>query len=219
MDIKRFQKLPIMGILRGVEAEAMPALVESVIKSGLETIEITMNTDNPSECIQKTVKAASGRLMVGAGTVLSIKSMHQALDAGASFIVMPNFNQDIVEYCVKNSIPVFPGALTPQEVYQAHQAGATMVKVFPAGLFGPKYFKELKGPFDKVKLLAVGGVRLHTVKKFFKCKADGVAVGASIFNLDQIHAGDFERIKDNLSALVNEVKSLTACLSKSKLKI
>lgn len=207
MDIDSFKKLPIMGILRGVKASSLEALVETIILSGLETIEITMNTQDAVGCIKTTVDAACGRLMVGAGTVLSLESMHQALDAGASFIVMPNFNEDIVNYCSDNSIPVFPGALTPQEVYRAHSQGATMVKVFPSGLFGPKYFEELKGPFDKISLLAVGGVRLDNIPEFFKCGADGVAVGGSVFNLEQIHSGNLQEVKNNISSLVKAVKT------------
>ncbi|MBU1043476.1 MAG: bifunctional 4-hydroxy-2-oxoglutarate aldolase/2-dehydro-3-deoxy-phosphogluconate aldolase [Candidatus Omnitrophica bacterium] len=210
MDINRFKKLPIMGILRGIKASSMNALVEIIIGSGLETIEITMNTPDAPRIIDQTVKSAKSRLMVGAGTVLSLASMHRALAAGASFIVMPIFIKDVAAYCAKNNIPFFPGALTPQEVYTAYSSGATMVKVFPAGLFGPKYFKELKGPFEKIALLAVGGVRLDNIKEYFDCKADGVAVGGSIFNLDQIHSGDLKPIQKGISELVAEVKSITA---------
>lgn len=207
MDIARFKKLPIMGILRGIKLSAIEALVQTIIKSGLETIEITMNTPDAVNCIKKAIELSKGRIMVGAGTVLNLKSMHLALDAGASFIVMPTFNEEIVTYCTKNTIPVFPGALTPQEVYRAYSSGATMVKVFPAGLFGPKYFKELKGPFDKVELLAVGGIRLDNIKEYFMCKADGIAVGASVFDLEKINANHFTTIEDNLSKLVNLVQS------------
>ncbi|MFH1062805.1 MAG: bifunctional 4-hydroxy-2-oxoglutarate aldolase/2-dehydro-3-deoxy-phosphogluconate aldolase [Candidatus Omnitrophota bacterium] len=207
MDIARFKKLPIMGILRGIKLSAMDALIETIISSGLETIEITMNTPDAAKCIKNTVDLSKGRIMVGAGTVLSLESMRVALDAGASFIVMPTFIEAIVNYCTKNDIPVFPGALTPQEVYKAYSRGATMVKVFPSGLFGPKYFKELKGPFDKIALLAVGGVRLDNIREYFKCKADGVAVGASVFDVDKIHNGDLYPIKASLSELVNAVQS------------
>jgi 2-dehydro-3-deoxyphosphogluconate aldolase / (4S)-4-hydroxy-2-oxoglutarate aldolase len=207
MDIIRFKRLPIMGILRGVKFSAMEALIQTIIDSGLETIEITMNTPDAVNCIKKAIEVSKGRIMVGAGTVLNLKEMHLALDTGASFIVMPIFNEEIVSYCKRNDIPVFPGALTPQEVYQAYSSGATMVKVFPAGLFGPKYFKELKGPFDKVALLAVGGIRQDNIKEYFKCKADGIAVGASVFDLEKIHSGDFVAIKDSLSRLVDIVQS------------
>ncbi|MBU1087569.1 MAG: bifunctional 4-hydroxy-2-oxoglutarate aldolase/2-dehydro-3-deoxy-phosphogluconate aldolase [Candidatus Omnitrophica bacterium] len=206
MDIYRFKKLPIMGIIRGIEPWAIDALIETIFVSGLETIEITMNTPDAAKSIKNAVALSQGRLMIGAGTVLSLDSMHMALDAGASFIVMPTFIKEVAAYCAKNNILFFPGALTPQEVYTAYSSGAAMVKVFPAGLFGPKYFKELKGPFDKIALLAVGGVKLDNIKEYFDCKADGVAVGASVFNVEKIHSGNTQSIKDSLVAIVQAVR-------------
>jgi 2-dehydro-3-deoxyphosphogluconate aldolase / (4S)-4-hydroxy-2-oxoglutarate aldolase len=210
MDINRFKKLPIMGILRGIKVSAMDTLIETIIASGLETIEITMNTAEADKCIKKTVDLAKNRIMIGAGTVLNVESMHVALKAGASFIVMPTFIEEVVIYCTKNKIPVFPGALTPQEIYRAYSSGATMVKVFPSGVFGPQYFKELKGPFDKIALLAVGGVKLNNIREYFKFQADGVAVGGSVFDPEKIHNGDLAPIRSSLSELVNAVKSCVA---------
>ena len=107
MDIKRFKKLPILGILRGVEMDEISPLVEAVTAGGLETIEITMNTSGAPELIREMVKASRGRLTIGAGTVLSMDSLKAALDAGATFIVMPTLVSGITEYCVKNKIAVF----------------------------------------------------------------------------------------------------------------
>ncbi len=207
MDIDSFKKLPIMGILRGVRPEAMDALIEAIVLSGMETIEITMNTPDAAKNIRQAVSLSKSRLMVGAGTVLSLQSMHVALDSGASFIVMPILIKDVAVYCSKHNIPFFPGALTPQEVYKAYLSGATMVKVFPAGLFGPKYFKELKGPFDNIELMAVGGVRLDNIREYFDCKAAAVAVGGSVFNLENIHNGNLYLIKEALSDIVSIVKN------------
>ena len=83
-----------------------------------------------------------------------MKDLKIALKSGATFIVMPVLIKDVLKYCVKNKIPVFPGALTPGEIYQAWDAGSTMVKVFPAKFFGPEYFREIKGPFNNIQLLA-----------------------------------------------------------------
>ena len=145
----------------------------------------------------------------GAGTVLSMYALKAALDAGATFIVMPTLIEDVAEYCVKNDIPVFPGALTPQEVFTAWQAGATMVKVFPSNLFGPRYFRVLKGPFNDIQLMAVGGIRTENVEEYFAFGADGVAVGASIFRNNLIESGNFAEIQHNLSAVVGGVKLST----------
>ena len=101
--------------------------------------------------------------------------MEEALGAGATFIVMPVLVEDVVSRCVRNKIPVFPGALTPQEIYNAWNAGATMVKVFPSGSFSSAYFKEIKGPFNGIKLLACCGITPDNIKDYFVCGASAVA--------------------------------------------
>jgi 2-dehydro-3-deoxyphosphogluconate aldolase/(4S)-4-hydroxy-2-oxoglutarate aldolase len=117
MDINSFKKLPVLGILRGIEADEIEPIVETVVSAGLRTIEITMNTPGAPGLIKQMVKTAQKRLVTGAGTVLTMDDLHAALDAGATFIVLPTLVRDVVEHCAKNSIPVFPGALTPQEIY------------------------------------------------------------------------------------------------------
>ena len=136
MDVARFKELPVMGIVRGIRKEAIEPLLEAVVSAGLKTIEITMNTPGVDKLLLKLKKKADNKLTIGAGTVLTLDDLHKALDSGASFIVLPTFVKEVVEYCVKREIPVFPGALTPQEIYTAWRGGATMVKVFPAKFFG-----------------------------------------------------------------------------------
>ena len=209
MNVEQFKKLPIMGILRGVDKSAIKPLMETAVAAGLETIEITMNTEDAPELIKEAKKVAGDLLTIGAGTVLSMYSLKAALDAGASFIVMPTLIEDVAAHCVKNDIPVFPGALTPQEVFNAWQAGATMVKIFPSSLFGPRYLRELKGSFNDIQLMAVGGVCPENVEEYFAFGADGVAVGASIFRSNLIESGNFAEIQHNLSAVVGGVKLST----------
>ncbi|MBW1900268.1 MAG: bifunctional 4-hydroxy-2-oxoglutarate aldolase/2-dehydro-3-deoxy-phosphogluconate aldolase [Deltaproteobacteria bacterium] len=205
MDINKFRKLPLLGILRGIEADMVEPLVETVVSSGLETIEITMNTDGAPSLIQHMVKTADKRLAVGAGTVLTMDDLHSALDAGATFIVLPVLIPDVVEYCAKNTIPVFPGAFTPQEIYNAWLAGATMVKVFPAGFLGPKYFKEIKGPFNDIELLACGGVNAETIEMFFSCQASAAAFGGSVFKKAWLERGDFSSIRKSIETLISKL--------------
>ncbi len=207
MDVNRFRELPILGILRGVEADEIEPVVETVVSSGLKTIEITMNTPGAPVLIQKMVKSARNRLEIGAGTVLKKDDLHSALDAGATFIVMPVLVEDVVQYCVKNSIPVFPGALTPQEIYNAWRAGATMVKVFPAKFFGQDYFKEIKGPFQNMELLACGGVSQDNIRSFFSSGASAVAFGGSVFKKEWLRKRDFSSIGNSIKALITAFKS------------
>lgn len=206
MDLKEFGKKPLLGILRGVEADAIEPLTGSVISAGLETIEITMNSKNAAALISKMVKCAGKRLTVGAGTVLNMKSLRSALDAGATFIVTPVLVEDVTTYCAKSHIPVFPGAFTPLEIYNAWNAGASIVKVFPSNFFGPKYFSEIKGPFNDIKLLACGGVTPDNMSDYFAHGADAVAFGASVFRKEWLKGKNFKSITDEVRRYVLKCK-------------
>jgi 2-dehydro-3-deoxyphosphogluconate aldolase/(4S)-4-hydroxy-2-oxoglutarate aldolase len=206
MDVGRFKKLPILGILRSGADTPVEDLVETIVSSGLETIEIAMNSGDAAHLMRRAVKASNKRLMIGAGTVLTIDILREALDAGASFIVMPALIREVVDSCAKNNIPAFPGAFTPQEVYDAWNAGATMVKVFPAAMFGPAYIKELKAPFDKIELLACGGITPENIKTYFASGASGVAFGASVFRKEWIEKRDFENIRLSIKNLIDHAQ-------------
>ena len=206
MNPTQFKKLPILGILRGVSLDRIEPLTRSIISSGLKTIEIAMNTPLAAKVLRKAKKIARGRLSIGAGTVLTMKDLDKALDNGAEFIIMPTLVPDVVEHCVKKKIPVFPGALTPQEIYNAWRSGATMVKIFPAKFLGPGYLREIKGPFKGIKLLACGGVSPHNVKSFFQSGASAVAFGASIFKKEWIKRKEFFRIEECMKELIIEFR-------------
>jgi len=202
MDIAAFRDKPLLGIVRGVSAEEIEPLLESAIAGGLETLEITMNTPKAPELIARASEIAAGQLTIGAGTVLDLDDLKSATDAGATFIVSPTLIPEVVAACVEARIAVFPGALTPQEIHDAWRAGASMVKVFPAGFFGPSYFREIKGPFADIELLACGGVSTSTLAEYARCGADAFAFGGSVFNLDWISEGHYDRIETAIRELV-----------------
>jgi len=203
MDLDRFRELPLMGILRGVQADSIESLMETVVSSGLQTVEITMNTPGAPDLIRSAVKSAQGRLMIGAGTVVTSEHLKLALDAGARFIVSPMLVYDVVEYCRDNEIPVFPGAFTPQEIYNAWVAGATMVKIFPAQFMGPGYIKEIKGPFNSIDMLACGGITPENIRSYFDCGASAVAFGGSVFREEWLETRDFDSIGRSIKALIS----------------
>ena len=187
-----------MGILRGIRPSDLTPLFETILAGGLETVEITMNTEGADGLIRNAVKHYGKRLAIGAGTVLTLKDLKIALKAGATFIVSPVVIPEVIKTCVKHKIPVFPGALVPQDIYKAWQAGASMVKIFPANCFGPDYFREIKGPFPKIELLACGGVTPTNMKDYFKNGASAVAVGSGIFRKDWLSAKKFHLIRNKL---------------------
>ena len=207
MDVERFKELPLMAILRGGNVDIIDALLETVTAAGVNTLEIAMNTPNAAAMIERAVVSSAQsnqpqKLMIGAGTVTTDERLGAALAAGASFVVMPNLIEHIVERAVAARIPVFPGALTPQEVFRASKAGATMVKLFPAKTFGPGYIRELKGPFDEIELLACGGVNQDNLATFFDAGASAVAFGGSVFSESRLLAGHFDEIGADIEGLV-----------------
>jgi 2-dehydro-3-deoxyphosphogluconate aldolase/(4S)-4-hydroxy-2-oxoglutarate aldolase len=208
LDIKKFKQLPVLGILRGIEADALEPLIAAMESSGLKTIEITMNTKGAVSLIRKACALSKGRLTIGAGTVLDKTSLRSALDSGATFIVTPVLVKDCMRYCVKNKIPVFPGALTPSEIRAAWESGATMVKVFPSNFFGPEYFKEVKGPFQDAELLACGGVTPANLGRYFANGASAVSFGASVFKKEWMAQKKFKAIEESIKKYVREFSVL-----------
>jgi len=198
MDLEKFRRRPLLGILRGITSSQLEPLFETIVASGLQAVEITMNTKGSPALIKNAVGRYGKRLMIGAGTVLTRKDLEDALRAGATFIVSPVVIPPVIEYCAKHKIPVFPGALSPQDIYEAWQAGATMVKVFPAGCFGPDYFKEIKGPFPQIELLACGGVTPENMKDYLKNGASAFAVGSSVFRREWIAAKKSQLIRNKI---------------------
>jgi 2-dehydro-3-deoxyphosphogluconate aldolase / (4S)-4-hydroxy-2-oxoglutarate aldolase len=205
MDLARFRNKPLMGILRGIKAIQLKPLVETIVASGLETIEITLNTPHAPELISRARKLSQGRLVIGAGTVLDLDGLKSALDSGASFIVMPVLIKEVLRYCVKKDIPAFPGALTPQEIYNAWDEGATMVKVFPAKFFGPGYFKEIKGPFNDIELMACSGVPPDNLREYFSCGASAATFGSSVFRKEWLDAGDYKSVSRLIKAYLRQI--------------
>lgn len=200
MHIAEFKKLPVMGILRGIEKNTLGRLIQTIISSGLKTIEITMNTPDAANLLQEAVRLSANKLVIGAGTVLTMDSLKCALDRGATFIVSPTLVEEVVTYCVSHSVCVFPGAFSPREILSASNAGATMVKVFPSKFFGPEYIKEIKGPFNDIELLACGGVSPDTIGDYFSCGASAVAFGASVFRHQWLQNEDFKSIENAIKA-------------------
>jgi 2-dehydro-3-deoxyphosphogluconate aldolase/(4S)-4-hydroxy-2-oxoglutarate aldolase len=198
VDVRAFEKQPVFGILRGIAPGDLEPLLETIIAAGLKTVEITMNTPGAPDLIRRACALSRGRLTVGAGTVLDEQDLKGALAAGATFIVTPVFFPDITSRCVRDNIPVFPGALTPAEILRSWRSGATMVKVFPSNAFGPAYFKALKGPFPEVRLLACGGVTPENLPAYFDNGASAVSFGASIFKDAWLRTQDWDALRDAL---------------------
>lgn len=192
-----FDQIPIIGIMRNIPADKISAVASVFADEGLTNLEITLNSPNAIELITKLSARFKGQINIGAGTVCTSIELDRALSAGAVFIVTPIVNEEIIQKCVLKGIPVFPGAYTPTEIYRANTFGASMVKVFPASTLGPRYIKELLGPFPNIKLLPTGGISLENMDDFMKAGAKGIGIGSHLFPTEIIREkrwGDLRKI-------------------------
>jgi len=200
----RFYRVPIVGIIRGLSSTQVKEILPVYIASGLTTIEITMNTAAAEEIIQYARKSYP-QLNVGAGTVCTEKDLKKAFDAGAQFIVTPIIDKKVIRSCVKKKAPVFPGAFTPTEIYQAWSLGASMVKVYPAKTLGPGYIKDVKAPLDQIKLMPTGGIGLDDIDTYKKAGADGFGIGTPLFVKQLIDERNWDALKEHFQKFVNKV--------------
>lgn len=201
-----FDKMPVVGILRSVSMEVIQAILPYYKKAGFTTLEITMNTENVSEIIHR-LSDENPDMNIGAGTVCTMEELHKALDAGASFIVTPIMDIEVMDYCKTNEIPVFPGAFTPLEIYNADNLGATAVKIFPATQLGASYVKDVLAPLNHLKLLPTGGVSVNNIDSFFNAGAVGVGMGGSLFDKKMMAAKDYEGLFKHFEAIANKVRA------------
>jgi len=200
-----FQKVPIVGIVRNVSLEDLIQILPIFREAGLTTIEITMNTPGAEEMIAYALEKESDGLNIGAGTVCTKEDLSLALDAGAQFIVTPIINKKVIKSCVKKGVPVFPGAFTPTEIYNAWTLGADMVKIYPATSLGPEYIKDLKAPMNQLKLLPTGGVSLDNMSDFIKAGANGLGIGGQLFDKKLIQEKNWEGLKVHFQQFVNKL--------------
>ena len=201
-------EVPIIGILRGISAGFFAPLMQAAFGAGLQAIEITMNTEGAEEIVAANrAKVPPGKYL-GMGTIRSVTEAERGAEAGAMFFVTPNYNPEVIKFAKRVNIPVIAGGLTPTEVYNAWQAGATMVKVFPCrALGGPRYVRELLGPLDHIPLVAVGGVSLDNLKEYLEAGVSGVGIGVPLFGHQAIIDEDLDAVSQNVSTFVERCKS------------
>jgi len=197
-----FSKVPIVGIIRNLSFDTIEKILPIYLSAGLTTIEITMNTQAAEEIIRFAADKYKGQLNVGAGTVCNTDELDLAIRAGSQFIVTPILDPDVVRACVSKNIPVFPGAYTPTEIYQAWKLGASMVKVYPATSLGPEYIKDVKAPLNKIKLMPTGGINLGNIEAFMKAGADGLGIGGQLFDKQLIKNQDWDGLLDHFKQYV-----------------
>lgn len=196
----------VVAIMRAKSSDQLMAAAESILAGGVRAIEVTMTTPGALDVIRQATSQLTGDVLFGAGSVLDPETARAAILAGARFVVCPTLNLKTIELCKRYSIPVMPGAYTPTEILTAWEAGATMVKVFPASAGGPGYIKAIKAPLPQVKLTAVGGVDLANCADFIRAGCEVVGIGGELVNQKLLDARDFNAITERARTFRQEVE-------------
>ncbi len=204
-----FYKAPIVGIVRGLSLDNCIEIAKTFLEAELYTLEITMNTKDVLKIIS-LLNTKFPELNVGAGTVCTLDDCKAAIKNGSQFIVTPIIDEHVINYCVSENIPIFPGAYTPSEIYKAWTLGASAVKVFPATQLGPKYIKDVLAPLNTIKLLPTGGVSKENIYSFFEVGATGVGMGSSLLHKQYIKDGDFNALKNHFINVKQQIQDFTA---------
>ncbi|GAA3401348.1 bifunctional 4-hydroxy-2-oxoglutarate aldolase/2-dehydro-3-deoxy-phosphogluconate aldolase [Paenibacillus hodogayensis] len=200
--LSELNRTRIIAILRGVRETDIERLAEALLAGGITVLEITLNTPGAPGMIRRLQSLYGEQLYIGAGTVLDMDDLQVALDAGASFIVTPNTDEDVIRRCREKNVPIYPGAMTPSEVVRAWKAGATAVKLFPSASLGLGYIKELQGPLRHIPMVAVGGVNTDNIADFIRAGCQAVGIGGYVINLKEIEAGNFEWVRERAAQLI-----------------
>ncbi len=203
----------IIAIIRGFEPDTCLRLAEAYAAGGIGLVEVTFDQKAP-ETWKRTVSAIrairerfAGEVRVGAGTVLTEEQLSMCEQAGGEYMITPNVNPGLIRECVRRGLVAMPGALTPSEAVDAWDAGASFVKVFPAGSLGPGYVKAIRAPLSHIPFLAVGGIGPDNVADFMRVGCVGAGVGGNLTNKEWIAAGEWGKIEDVARQLVERSAS------------
>jgi 2-dehydro-3-deoxyphosphogluconate aldolase/(4S)-4-hydroxy-2-oxoglutarate aldolase len=201
----------VVAIIRLEDLSQALTLTRTLLDSGITALEFTLTNPQALEVIT-TVKAAcpefdKKQAVIGAGTVLNASATRASVEAGAQFIVAPSTNFETIATCRQLGVPAMPGALTPTEIVNAWEAGASVIKVFPSRAFGPAYFKDLREPLPHLKLMATGGVNLQNVGEFIKNGVYAVGVGGNLVDRQLIAAQNWAELGTRATAYVEAIKA------------
>src|SRR5947207_9987301 len=179
-DLRRVLDSGIVALVRSADSQQLVEVVRALADGGVTVVEITMSVPNALEVIRQVRQALGERVLLGAGTVLDPETARAVLLAGAEYVVAPTVNLDVIRLCQRYNKLVMPGAFTPTEILAAWEAGADVVKVFPADPLGPAFVRAMRGPLPQVRLMPTGGVDLSTAAEFLRAGAGCLGVGSQL---------------------------------------
>ncbi len=200
----------VVAVVRLDSGDQLIKVADALKAGGISAIEFTVPTPNSLEMIKQAASHFGDEVLMGAGTVLDPETARAAILSGAQFIVTPAFNKKTIELCRRYGKPIIPGALTPTEILTAWEAGADMVKVFPADTMGPGYIKAVLAPLPQIRLVPTGGVSAENAAQFLKAGATALAVGGNLVNKQAVARGDWAAITAEAQKLVQAVHQAAA---------
>ena len=194
-----------VAVIRLSDASKLIKIAEAIYKGGISAIEITMTVPNALNLIEKLNQELGSFIQLGVGSVLDAETAKQAIEAGAKYVVSPIFKKEIIETVHKYNLPAIPGAFTPTEIQTAYEAGADIIKIFPADVVGMAFFKGVLAPMPHLKLMPTGGVTLTNAGEWLKAGACAVGVGSALLDKKAIDSGDYETLTRNAQILKESI--------------
>ena len=210
--MKKWEKLNlirdtgIIAIMRANSSDQLIAAADAIKDGGVRVIEVTMTTPGALKVIEDAKQQFGEDVLFGAGSVLDSETARAAILSGADFIVAPTLNLAVISLCNKYSIPVMPGCFTPTEALTAWEAGADMIKLFPASIGGPPFVKAFLAPMPQLEIVPVGGVNLDNAAEFIQKGSSAIGVGSSLVNQKILESGNFDEISNRAKLFVEQVQ-------------
>src|SRR5882724_7549337 len=186
----------IVAVVRSPDSQQLVEVARALADGGVSVVEITMSVPNALDVLRQVRQALGDKILLGAGTVLDPETARAVLLAGAEYIVAPTVNVDVIRLCQRYNKLVMPGAFTPTEILTAWEAGADIVKVFPADVLGPAFLKAVRGPLPQIRLMPTGGVDLTTAAAFLKAGACCLGIGSQLVEPKAVAERNFDRIRE-----------------------
>lgn len=196
----------VVAVIRLADASKLVPVIEAVARGGVRCIEITMTVPNAIELIRQVSNTVSSDILIGAGTVTDAETARAVIDAGAQFVVSPILNPDVIAACKQADVYCAPGCFTPTEIFTAWKLGADVIKVFPATSLGPKYFKDIKGPFPQIPLMPTGGVSIDNAHEWIAAGAVAVGIGSDLLDKIAIDEGRYEVLTERAARMAANVQ-------------
>ena len=205
--IARIKAERAVSVIRTDSVERALAAAKAAVAGGFRAIEITFSFADASSAIAKLAENNDEDLLIGAGTILTREQVHEAVEAGARFLVSPCVLPEVIDAAHELQVAIIPGAFTPTEIYTAYSLGADIVKIFPAVKFGPEYLKAVRGPLSQIPIMPTSGVDASNVADWFRAGAVAVGAVGNVFDSALIRSGDWDEITKRAREFIEAVRA------------